>query len=466
MSESLFVFAKRKKLLNRAIFALTAFLIAVLSIMPLMTMHANAAGQISNRSLTLSTAIAGQTGVSYTYSFRTFTNNANILAIKFIACTSAVGSYPSGSCTAPAGIRFDLGSFNNGATAGFTDTTNAFTNDTTGANDCLSGASHPNTLCLKRTTTTGNDTNNTTNKTIQFTGITNPTTANSSFYVGITTYSANTYTAGSIVDAGTVAAAVVQSLTVQAQVAEILQFCVGNENTITDATTTDTVSPASDCSGISGTTVNIGTLDPAAVNISPVTTNGGNSTMGIAMLRSNAANGATVSYRAVQATSGSNHLGTLRLAGASCSAASGIGTGSGGTPPAASGPYTDSCIDAAGTTQNAFSAGVEQFGMTVASVDCASATSYTCTYSGGTNNLQQQTNYIGGANSTTFGASAAKGFAWDESGSTQTIASSTSSTIKQVDDEALILAFAATPSITTPFGSYTVQADFIAVPGY
>jgi hypothetical protein len=104
--------------------------------------------------------------------------------------------------------------------------------------------------------------------------------------------------------------------------------------------------------------------------------------------------------------------------------------------------------------------------MTVASVDCASATSYTCTYSGGTNNLQQQTNYIGGANSTTFGASAAKGFACDESVSTQTIASSTSSTIKQVDDEALILAFAATPSITTPFGSYTVQADFIAVPGY
>jgi hypothetical protein len=244
-------------------------------------------------------------------------------------------------------------------------------------------------------------------------------------------------------------------------VAEILQFCIGN-TTVTD----DVTSPGSDCTAISGTTVNIGTLDPATVNISPVNTNGGNNTNGIAMLRSNAANGATVSYRAIQAGSGTNHLGTLRLTGANCSAASGIGTGSGGTPPAVSGPYTDGCIDAAGVTQNVFGAGVEQFGMTISGVNCRSTVSYTCAYASGTNNLQQQTNYIGGANSTTFGASAATGFAWDESGTTQTIASSTASTIKQVDDEALILNFAATPSITTPFGAYTVQADFIAVPGY
>jgi hypothetical protein len=156
----------------------------------------------------------------------------------------------------------------------------------------------------------------------------------------------------------------------------------------------------------------------------------------------------------------------LRLAGTTCSTSSGIGTGSGGTPPAASGPYTDSCIDAAGATQNVFTAGEEQFGMTVAGVDCASATSYSCTYSAGTNNLQQQTNFIGGANTTTYGASAAKGFAWDESGASTIIASSASSTIKQVDDEALILVFAATPSITTPFGSYSVSTDFIATPTY
>jgi hypothetical protein len=137
-----------------------------------------------------------------------------------------------------------------------------------------------------------------------------------------------------------------------------------------------------------------------------------------------------------------------------------------GSPPAASGPYTDGCIDAAGGTQNPFTGGTEEFGMTVAGVNCGSTTSYPCVYASGSNNLQQQTNYIGGSNATTYGASAATGFAWDESGSSVLIASSASSTVKQVDDEALILAFAATPSITTPFGSYTVQADFIAVPTF
>jgi hypothetical protein len=171
------------------------------------------------------------------------------------------------------------------------------------------------------------------------------------------------------------------------------------------------------------------------------------------MLRTNAANGATVDYDAIQATSGTNHLGTLRISGASCNA---------GTV------NTDGCINAAGATQTAFTSGLEMFGMTIAGVNCGStsANSYSCVYASGTNNLQQDTEYIGGANSTTFGASAAKGFAWVESGSATTIASSASSSIKQVDDEALILAFAATPSITTPFGAYSVQADFIAVPTF
>jgi hypothetical protein len=242
---------------------------------------------------------------------------------------------------------------------------------------------------------------------------------------------------------------VVQTLTVSAQVAEFLAFCVGS-TTINDATT----SVATDCSGVSGTSLNLGTLDSSTVTVSPVSTNGGDNKNGVAMLRTNAANGTTVAYDAVQAGTGTNHLGTLRLSGASCNAGS---------------SNTDGCINAIGGTQTAFTAGHENFGMTIAGVNCAAvvtANSYTCSYAGGTNNLQQQSNYVGGTNSTTFGASAAKGFAWDESGSAVTIASSASSTIKQVDDEALILVFAATPAITTPFGAYSVQADFVAVPTY
>jgi hypothetical protein len=54
----------------------------------------------------------------------------------------------------------------------------------------------------------------------------------------------------------------------------------------------------------------------------------------------------------------------------------------------------------------------------------------------------------------------------DESGTAGPIASSAGSTVKQIDDEALILKFAAHPLITTPFGTYQAQADFIAVSTY
>jgi hypothetical protein len=260
------------------------------------------------------------------------------------------------------------------------------------------------------------------------------------------TYSDNAF--ATAVDSGTVASAVVQTLTVSANVAEILQFCVGS-TTVNDATT----SVASDCSAVSGTSLNLGTLDSSQVNISPWSTDGGDSNNGVAMVRTNATNGVTVAYDALQAPSGSNHLGTLRLSGVTCNA---------GTI------NTDGCINAAGATQQVFTAGAEMFGVTIAGVNCGSTdvNSYSCVYGSGTNNLQQSTNYVGGTNSTTFGASAAKGFAWVEGGAATTIASSGSSTIKQVDDEALILAFAATPSITTPFGAYSVQADFVAVPTF
>jgi hypothetical protein len=177
------------------------------------------------------------------------------------------------------------------------------------------------------------------------------------------------------------------------------------------------------------------------------------------MVRSNAGNGVVIEYDAIQ-QSGTNHRGTLRISGSTCNA----GTVS-----------FDSCINAAGTTQTVFSAGTEKFGMTVAGVNSGSSGSYTCSYgdaaisiaAGNTCNLKPQTNYLGGGASgstETFGTT--NGFAWDETGAATPIASSASSTVKQVDDEALILAFAATPAIATQFGPYQAQTDFIAVPTY
>jgi len=109
--------------------------------------------------------------------------------------------------------------------------------------------------------------------------------------------------------------------------------------------------------------------------------------------------------------------------------------------------------------------------MTVAGVNTGSTTSYAPhDFAGNNNDLKQQANYIG-ENGNVYCATntcntAGNGFAWDETGTTELIASSTSSTIPQVDDEALILKFAATSNIITPFGQYSVQADFIAVPTY
>lgn len=429
MGKSLFVFAKKNSLLARLCFILIAATLIAPALTLLATRQGDAA-QITLRSLTLSSGVPSATSVTYSYAF-TLPSNTNVQSMQFQSCTT-----PVGTCSAPAGQNINQGSQQ--GTNGFTSTT-SFSRDATGGGGCTPAN---NVLCIKRTQATAE----TGAKTIAWNTQTNPSTANSTFYIRMTTYSDTAWATS--VDTGTVAAAVVQSLTVNARVAEILQFCVGS-TTVNDATT----SVASDCSGVSGTSMDIGTLDPSTINVSPVNTNGGDNKNGVAMLRTNAANGATVAYRAIQAGSGTNHLGTLRISGSTCNA---------GTV------NTDSCINAQGGTQGTFTAGTEKFGMTIAGINSGSTTSYSCTYGGGnTCDLEPQTNYLGqGTAGSSEAYGSANGFAWDESGSAVTIASSASSTVKQVDDEAIILKFAATPTITTPFGSYSVQADFIAVPTY
>ena len=405
---------------------------------PLLVGNASAAGQITSRSLSLSTAVPSATGVTYTFTF-TIPSTVQVQGLKFTACTTAIGSYPGGTCTAPTGMTGAGNGFTSAAWAsqtGWQGATN-FATDLTGANDCTASG---NVLCAKRTDTTAQTA---TSRTIAFNTIKNPSSANTAFYVGITTYTTNTWTLGSVVDAGTAAAAIVQTLTVNANVPELLNFCVGS-TTVDDATT----SVGSDCTAISGSSLNIGTLDPSSVNVSPVTTNGGDSKNGVAMLRTNAQSGATISYDAVQ-QSGTNHQGTLRISGSSCNVGS---------------VNTDGCINAAGATQTAFTAGNEDFGMTVAGINKGSTTSYSCSYTASPNTckLEPSTNYLGAGAAGTESYGSSNGFAWVESGAATQIASSAG----VVDDEAVILKFAATPSIITPFGSYAAQADFIAAPTF
>jgi hypothetical protein len=425
--------------------SIALFLLGVALAPAFLTRDVSAVGQILNRSLTLSSGVPSATGVTYSFTF-TVAATAQVQGLKFIACTNAVGTYPGGTCTAPTGMSGAGNGFSNGvfdSQSGWQGATN-FAVDATGANDCTPSA---NILCANRTDTTSQTV---TSRTISFNTIKNPSSTNTAFYVGIYTYTTTNYTVGSRTDFGATASAVVQTLTTNAAVAEVLNFCVGS--TTVDDTTTNV---GNDCTNLTGTSINIGTLDTSAINISPVATNGGDNQNGVAMVRSNAGNGTVIAYDAIQQT-GTNHRGTLRISGSTCNAVSNT--------------FVDSCINAAGTVQTPFTAGTEMFGMTIAGINSGSTTSYSCTYGtppGNTCNVKPLNNYLGAGtsgSSEAFGSS--NGFAWDESGTAVNIASSASSTVKQIDDEALIMKFAATPSITTPFGPYAAQTDFIAFPTY
>jgi len=250
-------------------------------------------------------------------------------------------------------------------------------------------------------------------------GFTNPT-SNGSFYARIVTYAATAtaqaYTStvpGAFVDDGGIAMAIANELTISARVQEVLQFCVGS-------TYSGTSVPADDCTDISGTAINLGILDSASTTVTVAGTDGK------AMIRTNANSGAVMYYKAEQNTAS----GKLKVAGATCSGVL----------------LTDQCINSVGTTQAAITSGVENFGMALTGLTTANgtvATTLTCDAA-----------YLSPSTCT----AAPTAYAWDDTGSFDTIASSTS----VLDDVLVNLRFAGTASATTPTGLYTVTANFVA----
>jgi hypothetical protein len=457
----------KKHLYKLPLLAVSVILAGISLVPVLLPRDVSALGQISSRKLTLSSGVPSATGVTYTFNF-SLPTSGQVQGLKFIACKNAVGTYPSGTCVAPTGMTGAGNGFTNAAQSsqsGWSDPA-SFAVDSVGSagSDCVAAG---NIMCVKRSGTTAESGA----KTIAFNTIKNPsqdaaTPNGTSFYVGVYTYTTNNWTLVSRVDFGATASAVVQTLTTNAAVAEVLNFCVGS-TTVDDTSTI----VATDCSTVAGTSLNIGTLDTSLINISPVAVNGGDGNNGVAMIRTNALNGVTVSYDAIQ-QSGTNHQGTLRISGGTCNTTGDPGADANGNTK------TDPSINAAGVTQTTFTAGVEEFGMTVAGVNSGSVTSYTCQYgytvptptgsstpiaAGDTCSLMPSTNYLGkGTNASDADYNTTNGFAWDESGTARQIASSTTA----IDDEALILKFAATPSITTPFGPYAAKSDYIAVATY
>ena len=378
-------------------------------------MGQSGAAEMNARSLTIPSAIAGASTQTYTYGFTTTGAAVAVQSIGLKACTT-----PLGACTSPTGIIVDAGT--EAARSGWTNAT-TFTRDGTGAGSCLSTSD--NILCLTRTEAA---TETAGARTLGWNTQTNPSdntqtpVGNNTFFVRIVLYSDTAW--ATAVHNGVVAAAVVPALTVSARVQEVLNFCIGS-TTVNDGTT----SPGADCSNISGTTVDIGIVDTTTTGaVSP--DSDGNSFNGVAMLRTNANTGTSIGYKAVQAGTGTEQLGSLRVTGATCNASAAT--------------FTDQCFRSF-STETALSASVEQFGMTARFVNVGSSATPTAA-------VTRAADYD-------FGSS---GYSWDASGSLANIANASGPT----DDEALILKFAAVAAITTPTGSYTVQGDFIATPTY
>jgi hypothetical protein len=402
-----------------------ALVIATASLLPAMLLTGQASGaQLTARYVDLSsvqssggnnTEGSGRDGgdaagqdVTYTVGFTTSTlNDTEAVVIDFCSDSPITAT----TCTAPTGFDVNEGTL-------------ALANQTgTGANTfSINAATDTNTLVLQRTAL-----NISASTAVEFdlgttaagNGITNPT-VNGTFYARILTYdtlaTATAYTSavpGAYIDDGGVAMAIANELTISARVQEVLQFCVGS-------TYTGTSVPADDCTDISGTAINLGILE------STVTTATVAGTDGKAMIRTNANSGAVMYYKAEQNTSS----GKLKVAGATCSGS----------------VFTDQCINSVGTTQAAISAGTENFGMALTSLTTANgtvATTLTC-----------DTQYLSPSTCT----AAPTAYAWDDSGSFDTIASSTS----VLDDVMVNLRFAGTASATTPTGLYSVTANFVA----
>jgi hypothetical protein len=409
----------------------------------LLTRSALAAGQLSVRSVQISSGVPSKAAVQYKFTF-TVAATSTVQSLKIQFCQTAVGT-----CTGTAGTNIP------NATSAAWVSQNSWQGAVNfaagaGSNDCTASSS---VICATRSSATNQTA---TARDITFGTITNPSAINTTFFARITTYSDAAYTLGNIQDTGTVATATVQTLTVSANVAEILNFCIGS-TTINDATT---ALGTPDCTGVSGTSLSLGNLDPGHINISPVTaTNGGDLKNGIALLRTNGTGTTTVSYDAIQSALGTGNLGALRINAASSTCTS---------------SNTDPCINSI-ATQAQIVTGTEKFGMTIPGVNCGNGSggtiTYACSFSGGTNHLSRNAAYDGDGtlNATQFTndidqitGTSQNGYEWIESGTVTPIASA--STV--VDDEALILKFAASSNNITPFGAYSVQADFIAVPSY
>lgn len=469
---------------------LIAAAFALSGLMPIVLFHQANAQQLTLRKVTISSSQPDLAGVTYDFAFTTATTST-IQSMIFQFC-----SRPLGTCTLPGTdstpaatetIDVHHTTTSVGTPTGFTGAT-AFTEQTSDAGACTDadGGSGVSTMyCVTRTDTTSETAGA---RTFQILNVTNPIIAqtptaknNEEIYVRVTTYSDTAF--ATKVDEGTVAASIVNQLTVTGRIQERLVFCVfALDDAAGSSATVGTASgnQPKDCSAAEAnvsTTIDLGVIDNLAISYTPENNNPptdlGNDRFGAAIVTTNASNGLAVTYYATAAGTGTNELRAFRVPGATCNVS--------GTS------LVDQCfISADDTTPDTFVAGTERFGMQLA---CVSNTDTATTTRGLTSNLGKDATpaYVSGSGSngsvnsvydagrTNFDDDATDDcendpagtflndeFGWRDSGTAQPLISS----LTVVDNEMIKLRHAAAAAATTPTGTYTVNSTFIATPTY
>jgi hypothetical protein len=279
-------------------------------------------------------------------------------------------------------------------------------------------------------------------KTLTLNGITNPTLSGNflTVYVRITVFSDDAYTTA--VHEGTVAGSVNRQLVVTGRVQERLVFCVAAIERGEPMPATCTAAPAT-------TTIDIGVIDNLGIAKAPVETDpisGANDAYGMALLNTNASNGAIIQFIPIESTLGTEKMQNFRVNGADCV----VGASS-----------TDQCFENADVIGEVLAAGTERFGMAIGCI-YDNGTTQNLGFTGTAFNGNNDADCANAGNNDTDRFSGVTKFAWVTGSNPVTIAESSS----VVDDEILHLTFAASAAATTPTGAYSVTSMYIATPTF
>lgn len=237
------------------------------------------AGDITDRSLTLSSSAAGASNVNYTFNL-TVPSDTIIEAFSAQICTTAYNS-----CTTPTG--FDAGSA-------------SLLSQPTGFGDSSGWSADSSDAGKIRMQNSTNSTAPGSSQSVTFDGVTNPSNTNATFFARLTTYSNADYTGE--IDTGVVAASTAEQVQLTGTVPPILTFCVGT-------------SISSDCSTASGNSIDFG-------QFSPESTSSATSQM---RANTNGSGGYVITVRGTTLTSGTDSIPALSTQTASTTGTSQFG---------------------------------------------------------------------------------------------------------------------------------------------